>query len=174
MKISGATGLLGLASVSLVLAACTGTAQRGEVEAGASGSSVAAALPGDEALTPPPPDPAAQDLRAQFADLVAGQLAAALDLQLSGLAAFAEQVVGDCSPDEATLTATLSDGSEVELRFTEDQGELVVRAPGIVVEQTLTDVDLAVEGRTFRLDAGLLTAGTSEESGHLGLEGTCG
>jgi hypothetical protein len=162
--------LAALLAVGFACGACAGG------EASGPDSSAATDLPGDEALTAPPPDPAAGDFQQQMAGLATGPLRGKLDLQLSGLATFEESVVGSCAPDGDTprFTATLADGSALELRFTDDGGELSVLAPGIEVQETLSDVELNVAPPAMEVHAQLLTAGTSEVSGRLTLQGRCG
>jgi hypothetical protein len=159
-----------LVAVGVACVACTGG------EPAATDESAAIALPGDEVLTSPPPDPAAGNLQEQLTRLATGELRGDLDLQLSGLATFDESVVGSCDLDGETprFAATLADGSALELLFTGDGGELSVLAPGVVVEETLSDVDLDVAPPAMEVHAQLLTAGTSEVSGRLTLQGRCG
>jgi hypothetical protein len=131
-------------------------------------------LPGDEALTPPPPDPGAGDLLTRLDGLPVGALVGSLDLQVSGTAAFAEAVRGSCSGSSQarSFVMDLSDGSSLEISFGPDGGRSRLTAPGIEVDQTLTAVDLQVDGGLV-VSADLLTGGTSEPSGHLALTGTC-
>ncbi len=167
-------------SVLLVLA-CTGCAADEDVAETAATSTPEAAgttgepLPGHEALTPPPPDPQADDRADRLAALPDGPLAGDLDLTVSGLTGFAEQVTGTCagSAGTTTLRTALSDGSTLTLTFDDDGGALLLAAPGIEVRQTFDAVDLTVSGRSVSLDADLLTEGTSERSGHLTLDATC-
>lgn len=142
--------------------------------AGSASGSAGPGLPGDEALTPPPPDPAGPDLVARLGQLPAGTLTGTVDLAVSGLTAFAEPVQGRCTetPQGRGFELTLSDGSVFQLGFGPDGGNSRLTAPGVVVEQTLSDVDLQVDGG-FRFSAGLLTGGTTEPSGHVSLTGSC-
>ncbi|MCZ2822326.1 hypothetical protein O2V63_18455 [Modestobacter sp. VKM Ac-2977] len=170
----------------LCLVACT----TGESDASASGESSTAAegaaessraaallesdLPGDEALSPPPPDPAAPTLLTQLNGLTVGTFRGTVDLAVSGLTAFAEPVQGRCTqtPDGRGFELVLSDGSQLTVSFGPDGGASRLAAPGIDVEQTLHDVDLEVSG-DLELTAGLYTGGTTEPSGSLTLSGTC-
>lgn len=131
-------------------------------------------LPGDEALVPPPPDPRAADLLQQLEMLAVGTLAGTVDLQVSGITAFSETVSGECTQSAGGrgFTADLSDGSVLQVDFGASGGTSVLRAPGIEVDQTLTDVHLRVDDGVA-LVADLLTGGTSEPSGHLEITGTC-
>ncbi|TFV62895.1 UNVERIFIED_ORG: hypothetical protein E4P37_16130 [Bacillus sp. AZ43] len=132
-------------------------------------------LPGGEALTPPPPDAAADEHREGLAALPDGMLAADLELSVSGLTAFAEPVTGSCASmaSQPTVIATLSDGSTLRVGFAEEGGTLLLAAAGIESAHTLAGVDLDATSGGFRLAADLLTEGTSERSGRLVLDGTC-
>jgi hypothetical protein len=165
----------------LVVLACAACATEEDVAERAATSSPEAAavtgqpLPGDEALTPPPPDPEGGDHVDQLATVSDGTLAADLELTVSGLTGFAEPVTGTCAAMATgpTLDMRLSDGSTLSLAFDGDGGSLVLAAPGIEVRQTLDAVDLSVSGTSVSLGADLLTEGTSERSGRLSLDGTC-
>jgi hypothetical protein len=143
--------------------------------AGTRPASTGFALPGDEALSPAPPDPAADEHLRGVGSLPDGAFAGKLELTVSGLVGFAEPVAGSCS-DMATAPAFrvgLSDGSSLELGFGEGGGTLLLSASGIEVRQTLSEVAMRAEAGTVTVDAQLLTDGTSERSGRLHLSGTC-
>jgi hypothetical protein len=133
-------------------------------------------MPGDEALTPPPPDPESGDHLGLLATAPDGPLEGDLDLAVSGLTAFAEPVTGTCAAmaTSPVLEMTLSEGSTLTVRFDGDGGSLLLAAPGIEVRQTLDAVSLTTEGGSVSLGADLLTEGTTERSGRLALEATCG
>jgi hypothetical protein len=132
-------------------------------------------IPGVEALTPPPPDPAAGKHLDGLAKVPDGRLAGTFDMTVSGLTGFSESVAGTCSnmATSPTLEFPLSDGSTFRMSFGADGGSLLLAAPGIEVRQTLAAVELTGEGGALRVAADLLTEGTSENSGHLVVEGTC-
>jgi hypothetical protein len=172
-----ARGVLLLALPLLGTASCT--ADKPDPTASSASETTSAGptetgLPGDEALSPPPPDPAGPDLVAQLSRLPVGGLSGTVDLAVSGLTAFAEPVQGRCTQtaDGRGFEIGLSDGSVLEVGFGPDGGVSRLTAPGIAMEQTLSDVDLQVDGG-FRFSAGLLTGGTTEPSGHLTLSGVC-
>lgn len=141
------------------------------MQAGATGRP----LPGTEALTPPPPDSAADDHVTGLGSLPDGRLTADLALTVSGLTAFAEQVTGSCATmsSEPTLAAVLSDGSTLRVTFGGSGGRLLLTAPGIEVRQTLASPEVTAGAESFRVASDLFTQGTSEHSGRIVLEGTC-
>jgi hypothetical protein len=134
-----------------------------------------AGLPGDDALLPPDPDPGADDHLDALADVAQGPLTGHIDLQLSGLAAFSEQVTGQCERDGAdpVFQLGLADGSLVRIVFDEEGATSSVSAPGVQVDQVLREVELSVTG-DVHLGALLLTAGSTEPSGSLDLVARCG
>ncbi|PZA23206.1 hypothetical protein DMO24_01210 [Modestobacter versicolor] len=169
----------------LCLVSCTAgeadaptTGREASVASGAAASDAASAvetgLPGDEALSPPPPDRAAPGLLAQLDGLPVGALSGTVDLEVSGLTAFAEPAQGRCTQtaDGRGFELVLSDGSQLAVTFGPEGGASRLTAPGIEIEQTLRDVDLQVGGG-FRFTADLLTGGTTEPSGTLSLTGVC-
>ena len=131
-------------------------------------------LPGDEALTPPPPDSAAADHLARLADVPTGALTGHLTMTVSGLAAFDEDVTGTCSRTDGlpVFRATLSDGSTWEVAFGEDGATSSLEAPGVRVDQQLRETDVSVSEQVV-VGASLLTTGTSEPSGSVEVEFTC-
>ena len=151
--------------------AATATAPSAAQEAGETGEPI----PGDEALTPPPPDPAAEEHRGDLAVLPDGRFAGTLDLTVSGLTGFSERVAGTCSSmgTTPTLEFPLSDGSTFRVSFQADGGELLLAAPGIEVRQTLDAVELTAGPESLRVSAELLTDGTTENSGRLLVDGAC-
>jgi hypothetical protein len=134
-----------------------------------------ASLPGDEALTPPPPDPHASPVLEQLERLPIAPLAGTVIMNVSGLVGFDEPVTGRCTADGGTrgFAMSLSDGSELTVEFGSDGGVSRLTAPGIEVTQTLADIDVRVSDGGVQVSAGLVTAGTSEPSGRLSLEGRC-
>ena len=133
-------------------------------------------LPGEEALQPAPPDPDGPQFADQVAGLPDGVLDGDVQLLFAGLAGFDEPVTGTCDTVSTppTLAFALADGSSVTLRFERSGGELSVAAPGVAVEEVLRDVQMEVSGSEVTLDAELLTAGSSENSGDLTLQASCG
>jgi hypothetical protein len=169
--------------ILLVCAGC-GTGEQVTVERAATASAPSAAeeagetgepIPGDEALTPAPPDPAAEEHQGDLAALPDGRFAGTLDLTVSGLTGFSQRVAGSCSSmgSTPTLEFPLSDGSTVRVSFQADGGSLLLAAPGIEVRQTLDAVELTAGSDSLRVAAELLTEGTTENSGRLLVEGTC-
>lgn len=143
------------------------------------GSSVEAGpldLPGEEALTPPPPDPRAPGQMADLGDLPDGPLAGHLQLSLSGLVAFDEAVTGSCATMATgpALSVRLADGSVLRLAFDRERASSVLTAPGIEARHALDDVRTSVSGSEVEVEADLLTDGTTERSGTLVLTGRCG
>jgi hypothetical protein len=161
---------------ALLALGCTGEQAGSTAEPSSSPSPVTGSpgLPGDEALTPPPPDPAAPDHVTLLAGLPVGTLSGSVELNVSGLVSFAEPVTGACTEtdDGRGFESELSDGSQLRIAFGADGGSLDLTAPGVEVQQTLTAVDLRVDGG-LTLAAGLLTGGTSEPSGSLQLQVVC-
>jgi microcompartment protein CcmK/EutM len=141
----------------------------GSVDAGPLG------LPGDEALTPPPPDPEASDQLAALAALPDGALAGHVQLAVSGLAAFDEPVDGTCTGMAVApmLEARLSDGSLLRVSFDADRATSVLTAPGIEARHALDNVRTTVDGTAVSIEGDLLTDGTTERSGSLLVTGEC-
>jgi hypothetical protein len=168
----------------LLLAATSGCSGNGDDEAIAAATPSAGlpaggtgipGLPGDEALSPPPPDPAADDHRALLSALPAGALTGTVELTVSGLVGFAEPVTGRCLSDQAdpVLEVDLSDGSVLRVAAGSDGLQSALRAPGVEARHTVADVRLAA-GPPAVVAGGLLTDGTTEPAGSLHLEFTCG
>ncbi|QNG35995.1 hypothetical protein F1C76_04790 [Geodermatophilaceae bacterium NBWT11] len=98
-----------------------------------------------------------------------------LVLALTGTASFDEDVVGTCGADGAgALAMTLDDGSAVLLAADETGARLTVTAPGVVLENDVVDVRTQRDGESIVLAASLFHARTSESTGSLDLEATCG
>ena len=131
-------------------------------------------LPGDEALTPPPPDPAAAGHLQQLSGVPTGQLGGHLQVTVAGLASFDEDVSGTCTRGATgpLFEATLADGSVWRLTFGPDGATSSLVAPGVQVDQLLRGVELAVDD-VVHVSAALLTEGTSETSGILDAELAC-
>jgi hypothetical protein len=171
-------------AVPVLLAATSGCSGDGDGDSTAAASPSAGlptggtgipGLPGDEALTPPPPDPAADDHRSLLGALPAGALAGTVELTVSGLVGFAEPVTGRCLTAETNpvLEVDLSDGSVLRVEAGSDGLASVLRAPGVEARHTLADVRLAA-GPPAVMSGHLLTDGTTEPAGSLHLEFRCG
>lgn len=172
----------------VVLAGCSGgpddvggaaesatTAADSSADAAPSAAVPAPGLPEDEALVPASPDSRAGDLLTRLANVPQGALVGHLSMSVSGLAAFDEDVSGTCGriDDRPVFEAALADGSLLRVEFGVDGGVSTLSAPGIRVDQVLREVELTVD-RTVGVSAVLLTTGTSEPSGSLELEASCG
>jgi hypothetical protein len=165
-------------------AGCSGSQAPGEgggASPAAAASSVPSAaadgtLPGNEALTPPPADPAAPSQVATLAAVPDGPFSGHLRLTLSGLAAFDEPVAGSCSgmAVRPVVAVRLADGSQLDVTFDGERATSVLRAPGIEEHHVLDGVRTTVTGTSVAVEADLLTAGTSERAGDLALSGRCG
>jgi hypothetical protein len=131
-------------------------------------------LPGDEAVTPPPPDPDSGNYRALLARMPAGTLTGDVELTVSGLVGFAEPAAGRCltTGSRPALEIDLSDGSVLRIEATGAGLTSSLQAPGVEARHTLTDVELT-GGSPAVLAGDLLTDGTSEPAGALRLEFTC-
>ncbi|MGY1807340.1 hypothetical protein ACI8AF_08210 [Blastococcus sp. SYSU D00669] len=164
---------------ALLLVGCTDGGEAAEPSSptspAAPSASMSHGLPGDEALSPPPPDPAAEDYRQVFAALPEGRLSGRLRLSVSGLVAYDEQVTGSCRPaaDPPAVEAVLADGSVFRLTAGDEGLGTVLVAPGIEVPHTVTDAAVTGSGPVV-VAGGLFTGGTSEPSGSLQMEFTCG
>jgi hypothetical protein len=178
---ASAAALLVLVALTGCSADDDGAAADGSASATVSSSGPATAsttypgIPGDEALSPPPPDPGAADFAEQLGALPAGPLASTVDLSVSGLVAFAEEASGRCLPtgSDPAVEVDLSDGSVLRLTAGADGLSSVLSAPGVEARHTLTDVQLT-PGPPVVVAGQLLTGGTSEPSGSLRMEFTCG
>jgi hypothetical protein len=175
---------LAAVAVPVLLAATCGCSGDGDAAATAAappsaglpaGGTGIPGLPGDEALSPPPPDPAADDHRALLGGLPSGALAGTVELTVSGLVGFAEPVTGRCLTGETdpVLEVDLSDGSVLRMEAGSDGVHGALRAPGVEARHTLADVRLAA-GPPAVMSGRLLTDGTTEPAGSLHLEFTCG
>lgn len=132
-------------------------------------------LPGDEVLTPPPPDPGAHSQVAGFSAVPDGAFTGQLHLSLSGLANFDEKVTGSCT-DMAirpALAVQLTDGSRLRIAFDDERATTLLQAPGMDEKLLLDAVHTTVHGPAIGVTANLLAAGTSEKVGVLSLTGRC-
>ena len=179
-----AVGVLALAGLALGGLTACGDSSEEKRPAAASGTTAAplpgSVLPGDEALTPPPVDPAVVEAPAAALNALGeGTARATVDLVLTGLVGFSEPATGTCahgSDGSTVIDLPLSDGSRIditasgevapEVRLTPPSGDSFVTDIGRVTHR--------LEGNSLALDATLLQSGTSNTAGTLSLDLTCG
>lgn len=152
------------------------TSGTSSVKAPPSSTVAVSALPGTEALAPAPADPAAAEHLRLLAGLTGTSLRGHLNLTVSGLVGFNENVTGTCttSPAGSTFVARLADGSTDTTTFDGTGGSSVLRAPdGTTSANTLTKVVMAVQSGKLTLSGAMVTAGTTEPSGKLALTASC-
>lgn len=137
---------------------------------------VRSALPGTEALTPAPADPAAAAHLRLLAGLTGTSLRGHLKLTVSGLVGFNENVTGTCTTSStgSTFVVRLADGSTNTTTFDSTGGSTVLIAPdGTTSANTLPEVVLAVQSGTLTLSGAMVAAGTTVPSGKLALTASC-